>query len=290
MLNLSGTGKKPRGPPTPRRDAPLRPGPLSLTDAFPARRLRRLLKHRYVNGRKLLSPDRGERRMRSPHPFLPGCQNAHRRRPRPQRGPAPRVGFFTSFFFKKARLCSKEKKTKRERKRAPRGMGLVLRFPFSRCARPRELSHGGTPLHPTQPPPNPPYFPHRTHSGGCWDLTWGGGEASPPAVGAGTRVGNGRGAAPRPALLHPSALPPRCLRARRSCHLPGGSIEEGFLKGASERPGSYPAGFSMVLHPVNQNGAADRSPPTPPCLSPSNPPPPHLSPTLLTSHLLQAEV
>lgn len=42
-----------------------------------------------------------------------------------------------------------------------------------------------------------------------------------------------RGAAPRPALLHPPALPARCLRARRSCHLPGVSIGEGFLKGAS---------------------------------------------------------
>lgn len=201
----------------------------------------------------------------------------------PDRSAAQRpdlVFFFIFFFlfFQKARYAPKRGKQK-ERKYAPGAMGLALRFPFSRCARPHELSHGGTSLHRTQSPSNSPCFPHGTHSDGCWDLTWGGGEASPPAVGAGTLVGSGRGAAPRPALLHPPAFPPRCLRARRSCHLPGGSIEEGFLKGASERPGSYPEGFSMVLHPVNQNGAADRFPPHthtplafPPLTSPLSPP------------------
>lgn len=115
----------------------------------------------------------------------------------------------------------------------------------------------------SRPPDRALFPPPRTSGAWGWGSYLGRRRRSLSArVGAPPRVGARR------ALPRPPAVPARCLRARRSCHLPGGCIEEGFLKGASERPGSYPAGFSMVLHPVNQNGAADTSPP----YSPSSPP------------------
>lgn len=115
----------------------------------------------------------------------------------------------------------------------------------------------------SRPPDRALFPPPRTSGAWGWGSYLGRRRRSLSArVGALPRVGARR------ALPRPPAVPARCLRARRSCHLPGGCIEEGFLKGASERPGSYPAGFSMVLHPVNQNGAADTSPP----YSPSSPP------------------